>query len=336
MNIGIKDIAYCLPGNIVTNQDLQQENPAWDMRQLEARTGVVKRHIAREGETTLDMAIKACRDMLSKGEGFRDGINGLIFCTQSQDHIIPSNSLIVHKELQLPENVFTFDFNMACSGYIYGLALAQGLIQAGFADHILLITGDTYSKYIHRKDRSARILFGDAAAVTRIGVEDPGKGVVDILCETSGKHYDKFIIPAGGCRNPKSSKTSIPMKDRSGNVRTAENIYMNGMGVLGFINTHVPKQINKILKRNAMTLDDIDLFVFHQSSKISLDSLERLLEVNGEKVFRNIREIGNTVSASIPIAIKDAMDKGKIESGQTVLISGFGAGLSWGTAIIQF
>jgi 3-oxoacyl-[acyl-carrier-protein] synthase III len=336
VNIGIKDIAYCLPENIVTNQDLQEENPAWDMQLLEARTGVIKRHIVREDETTLDMAIKACRNLLSKREGFRNEINGLIFCTQSQDHIIPSNSFIVHKELQLQENVFAFDFNMACSGYIYGLALTQGLIQSGFADHILLITGDTYSKYIHRKDRSARVLFGDAAAVTRIGAESPDKGVIDILCETSGKHYDKFIIPAGGCRNPTSAETSIPMKDKSGNVRTAENIFMDGMGVLGFINTHVPKQIRKILERNGLTLDEIDLFVFHQSSKISLDSLERLLGIDHDKVFRNIREIGNTVSASIPIAIKDAMVNGKIESGHTVLISGFGAGLSWGTAIVRF
>ena len=200
----------------------------------------------------------------------------------------------------------------------------------------MLINTDTYSKYIHAQDRSARVLFGDAAAVTWITASNSTQGIIDIQCSTSGKDYEKFIIPAGGCRMPKSKATTTPKIDNSENVRTLENIHMDGMGILVFVNSKVPKQIHCILKRNALTIDDIDLFVFHQASKLALDSLTRLLKINSKKVYKNIQDIGNTVSASIPIALKDAIDSKKINQGEKVLLSGFGVGLSWGTAIIQF
>ena len=134
---------------------------------------------------------------------------------------------------------------------------------------------------------------------------------------------------------PTSKETTLLKTDDSGNVRTLENLHMDGMGILVFNNSKVPKQIQSILERNTLTIDDIDLFVFHQASKMALDSLTRLLKIKPEKVFRNLREIGNTVSASIPIALKDALDSRRITPGNKVLVSGFGAGLSAGTAIIE-
>jgi 3-oxoacyl-[acyl-carrier-protein] synthase-3 len=237
--------------------------------------------------------------------------------------------------LDLPENVFAFDFNMACSGYIYGLSLAQGLIFSGITKNILLVNADTYSKYIHKQDRSARVIFGDGAAVSWITASDSTQGIIDIQCSTSGKYYDKFIIPAGGCRMPKSRETAIPKTYNNGNVRTPENIYMDGMAILEFVNSKVPRQIRSILALNAMTIDQIDLLIFHQASKIALDFLTRILKIKPEKTFRNIRDIGNTVSASIPIALKDALESGKVSRGNKVLLSGFGAGLSWGSVIME-
>lgn len=335
MIVKIKDIAYYLPETIIDNQYLHDENRAWDMKQVVERTGVEKRHIAGEGETALDLSLQACEQLFSKHEEAAELIDGLIFCTQSGDYIMPPNACILHKLLNLPENVFAFDFNLACSGYIYGLALARGLVFTGQARNILLVTADTYSKYIHRKDRSARVLFGDGAAVTWLSGADSGPGVIDILCSTGGKEYDRFIIPAGGCRLPKSRKTARPKKDESGNVRTLENIYMDGLGILAFVNSRVPKQIRQILARNSLTISDIDLFIFHQASKLALDSLAALLKIEPGKEFRNLQEVGNTVSASIPIALKDAMDAGRAVPGDKILISGFGVGLSWGTALIE-
>lgn len=335
MRVKIKHIEYFLPEHIVTNQELHEENPDWDMNSVEERAGVVKRHVAHNDETALDLSLQACKKLFSVHKNTQSQIDGIIFCTQSSDYIIPPNSCILHKMLDLPDNVLAFDFNLACSGYVYGLALAQGLIHSGITKNILLVNADTYSKYIHKRDRSVRVLFGDGAAVTWITASDSTQGIIDIICSTFGKDYKKFIIPAGGCRMPKSKETTLLKTDDSGNVRTLENLHMDGMGILVFNNSKVPKQIQSILERNTLTIDDIDLFVFHQASKMALDSLTRLLKIKPEKVFRNLREIGNTVSASIPIALKDALDSRRITPGNKVLVSGFGAGLSAGTAIIE-
>ena len=335
MRVKIKDIAYHLPEQVVSNEALHQENPTWDMDLVEARSGVLKRHISPDGETALDLVFQACQKLFSKNGEVRDQIDGLLFCTQSPDYIMPPNSCILHKMLKLPESVLAFDFNLACSGHVYGLALAQGLILSGMATSVLLATADTYSRYIHKQDRSARVLFGDGAAVSWMTVSDSTQGIIDIQCATSGEGYEKFIIPAGGCRMPKSKETALPRRDASGNVRTLEHIQMDGMGILVFVNSKVPQQIRSILARNHLTLDDIDLFVFHQASKIALDSLTRLLKIKPERVYQNLREVGNTVSASIPIALKDALDKGRVSRGDKVLLSGFGVGLSWATAIME-
>lgn len=335
MRVAIRDIDYYLPEHFITNEDLQKENPDWDMSPVGKHIGVRKRHIAHDDETALDLAYKACKKLFSKNKDAKDQIDGIIFCTQSEDYILPPNSCILHKMLDLSEDTFAFDFNLACSGYIYGLALARGLIYSGIAKNILLVTGDTYSKYINKSDRSVRALFGDGAAVSWITTSDSNGGIIDIQCSTHGKLYDKFIIPAGGCRMPKSPKTAVVKADSSGNIRTLENIHMDGMGILVFINSKIPKQVKCVLARNGLTIDDIDLFVFHQASKVALDKLIRLLGIKPEKTYQNLNEVGNTVSASIPIALKDALDEKKISPGDKVLISGFGVGLSWGTAIIE-
>ena len=335
MRVKIRDIAYYLPERIATNEMLHQENPSWDLERIEERAGVTQRHTAYDNETALDLAFRACKNLFSKSESAPTKIDGIIFCTQSPDYIMPPNSCILHKKLDLPDEVFAFDFNLACSGYVYGLALSQALILSGVATNILLVNADTYTKYINKQDRSARVLFGDGAAVSWITVSKSTQGIIDIQCSTSGRDYEKFMIPAGGCRMPKSWETAVPKTYDSGNVRTLENIHMDGMGILAFVNSKVPKQIRSILARNKLTIEDIDLFIFHQASKIALDSLTRLLEINPEKIYRNLHEVGNTVSASIPIALEQAIGNARVFRGDRILLSGFGVGLSWGTAIIE-
>ena len=335
MKAKIKDIAYYLPGRIVTNADLGKKYPAWDMKTVEQSVGVKKRHIARNNETALDLSFKACQKLFRRNNGLRQRIDGIIFCTQSEDYIMPPNSCILHKLFDLPEEVFAFDLNLACSGYIYGLALARSLILSGTVKNILLVNADTYSKYINPGDRAATVLFGDGAAVSWITGSRSRQGVLDIKCATHGKHFDKFIIHAGCCRMPRSPKTSIPTVDKSGNVRTLENIHMNGMEILTFVNSKVPQQVRSVLLKNKLKISDIDLFVFHQASKLVLDALIRVLGIPREKAYINLQDVGNTVSASIPIALKDAMDKGKVSRGDKVLLCGFGAGLSWGTAVVE-
>jgi 3-oxoacyl-[acyl-carrier-protein] synthase III len=336
MKIKITAIEYYLPENIVTNEALGAENPDWNMARLAERVGVNQRHVAKDNETALDLAVKACEKLFAHNAGLQEKVDGLIFCTESEDYILPPNSCILHKHFGWPENVLAFDFNLACSGYVYGLALAEGLIMAGRAKNILLVNADTYTKYINKQDRSTRVLFGDGAAVSWLCASAGDQGIIDILCGTAGKNYDKLIIPAGGCRQPRSPETTQAETDNSGNVRTPENIRMDGMGILAFVNTKVPKQVQEILKNNGQSIGQVDLFVFHQASNMALDSLQRILKIEQKKVFRNLENIGNTVSASIPIALKDAMEQGLITAQSKVLLSGFGVGLSYATALVQY
>ncbi|SVC98648.1 uncharacterized protein METZ01_LOCUS351502, partial [marine metagenome] len=179
MSIKITAIDYYLPGDIVTNDDLKKENPDWDLDSVEKKSGVLERHIARQDETALDLATKACHNLFGQDAEHIKNVDAVIFCTQSPDHIMPPNSYLLQKRLGFSEDIIAYDFNLACSGYIYSLSMAHSLIYSGLATKVLLINADTYSKYINPKDRSTRVLFGDGAATTIIE-KNNGRGMIDV------------------------------------------------------------------------------------------------------------------------------------------------------------
>jgi 3-oxoacyl-[acyl-carrier-protein] synthase-3 len=335
MRIKISDIAYYLPEKLVSNDDFHKENSHWDMSRVESKVGVASRYIAGESETALDIAHAACLKLFDDHPGLEEKVDALIFCTQSNDYIMPPNACVLHGRLGLSEKVIAFDFNLACSGFVYGLSMAQGFILSGQAANVLLVTADTYSKYINRLDRSVRVLFGDGGAVTWLTPSDTTQGMHSITCATAGAYYDKFMISAGGCRMPKSPETAITTEDNSGNIRCLENIHMDGIGVLSFINAKVPIQIKEVLAENSLSVDDIRLFLFHQASKMTLDSLTKLLKLGPEQIYQNLNRVGNLVSASIPVLLKGALEEGLLKEGDLVIISGFGVGLSWATALYK-
>jgi 3-oxoacyl-[acyl-carrier-protein] synthase-3 len=198
MRADIRGIAYVLPDLIVTNEMLNAENPAWDMLRVAARTGVAKRHIARADETAFDLGSRASARLFEEHPEAREKIDAILFCTQSGDYVMPPNSCLLHESLQLPENVFTLDFNLACSGWVYGLGLAQSLLASGIATNVLLVTAETYSKHINPGDRSARALFGDGAAATWIASSGSGRGRARTIGGSS-------FPPAGlECRTPRT------------------------------------------------------------------------------------------------------------------------------------
>lgn len=335
MGVIIKAIEYHLPEKIVTNEEMQRQHPQWDMETVGKKSGVFQRRLAKEEQTAFDLAREAVEKLFSSGHVSPANVQGLIFCTQSPDYIMPSNAFLIHRHFKLAQEVWAFDYNLACSGYVYGLAIARGMIQTGMAQNILLITADTYSKYIHPNDRSTSVLFGDGAAVSLISAE-PAGGIIDVELASAGSEYDSFYIPAGGCRRPQSAETKQLTVDRSGNETTPEDIQMNGFGVWKFISRTVPGQIKTLLNRNGLGVNDIDFFGFHQASKLTLDSLFKALEIPENKAYTNLTGIGNTVSASIPILLKDAERDGRLERGNRVLLSGFGVGLSWGSLLMKY
>lgn len=329
MKARIDSIAYALPENVITNQMLRESCPEWDFDRLEDRTGVFERRVAAPDETALDLAEQACNNL------DLDGVDGLIFCTETPDHPIPSNACLLHGRLGLPRNALALDINMGCSGYVYSLEIARSLIRCGTAKKILLATGDTYSQFINAGDRATRVLFGDGAAVSIITGSENESGIIDLTLGSSGKHYERFMVPAGGSRQPLSESTAIKSTDKSGNIRTPADITMDGFGVLSFFNGTIPGEVETLLERNQLSINDPDLFVFHQASRVALDSIARALKIPDDKMVRNMDKVGNLVSSSVPVALKMALEEGQAKPGDLAVICGFGVGLSWATALMR-
>jgi 3-oxoacyl-[acyl-carrier-protein] synthase-3 len=335
MGVYIKAIEYHLPEKIITNDDLQLAHPGWDVTKVAEKSGVLSRHVAGSTETAFDLACQAVEKLFNKGEIKKEAIQGILFCTQSPDYIMPSNSFLIHKHFGFNESVWSFDFNLACSGYIYGLSIARGMIETNMAENILLINADTYSKYIHPEDRSTKVLFGDGAAASIIAKEQ-NRGIIDLVLASSGKDYEAFYIPNGGNRHPKVSDSKELYSDNGEICIPPENIQMNGFAIWKFVSRVVPKQISELLQKNNIDIGSIAFFGFHQASKMTLDALTKALKIDPNKVFINLTNVGNTVSASIPIVLKDAELCGKLKRGDLVLLSGFGVGLSYGSLIMIY
>jgi len=341
--VTIEAVAYCLPKYVLTNDDLERENPTWDMARLFDRTGVQERHIAEEGETALDLAYRACLALDAQDNLQREHIDALIFCTETPDHPIPPNSCILHDRLGLSTRVMAFDITLACSGFVYALGIARGLIASGMAARVLIVTADTYSRLIHPADRASRCLFGDGAAATIVTASAPSErgkrnyrlNVVDMTFGTSGAQHDRFIVRAGGTRLPRSSETAREFTDKSGNIRTTEHIEMDGLGVLSFFNSTIPKAVRDLLDRNNLSSGDVGSFVFHQASKVAVDGIVRSLALRPDQVVFDMKNVGNLVSASVPIALRRAQEAGRIDGSRPVVLCGFGVGLSWATALVR-
>lgn len=333
----VRGIADALPEQEITNADLERENPSWAMDQVVELAGVRSRRIVADGETAFDLSVKACERLLSTGEIAIDAIDAILYCTQTPDHPLPGNAHLLHEHLGLGNQAFAFDYTMGCSGFAYGLAFADALARSGTAEEMLLVTAETALKRTNPGDRSVRVLLGDGAAVTHVSANDRGGGkiVASELC-TYGRGFKHGYVPAGGARTPSSATTKREAVDQSGNVRTPEDFYMNGTALWTFVNSTVSSHIEAFLSKQSLGLEDIDLFVFHQASKLIVNSLTRSLGVPADKVFMHLEDVGNLSSASIPFALRAALGRGAIQPGDRVLLSAFGTGISYGSAILEY
>lgn len=334
--IGINGIAFSLGENIVTNTDLQAENPSWEMGKVLERTGVYSRPVAAPETTALDLGFRAAVEILEKLDLKVDEIDALIFCTQTPDYVLPPNSTLLHGRLNMLSNVMAFDISHACSGFMYGLGIAKSLVASGAANKVLLVTADTYSRLIHPGDRSIRPLFGDGAAATVISRGNPELTVLDMSFNTAGKQADRFIIKSGGCRQPRLHGRDLVELDKSGRVDSPDHIHMDGLGVLSFFNNVVPAAVREILSKNSKTLDDISLFVFHQASRLALQGITKSLGIPKDRFVEDMEDTGNLVSSSVPVALARAIAQQRLSDGDLVLLCGFGVGLSWSTALVEF
>jgi 3-oxoacyl-[acyl-carrier-protein] synthase III len=333
----IKDIAVYFPEMILGNDYLGKLYPDWPAEKILAKTGISERRIAREDQTAGDMAYEAARSLFTQGHVNANDIDFIILCTQAPDYVLPTTACLLQKRLGLPTRVGALDINLGCSGFVYGLSLAKGLIETGAAHCVLLLTSDTYSKYIHPMDKSVRTLFGDAAAATAIMAGEASEEAIGpFVFGTDGAGAKNLIVEAGSFRLPNSFDTSIEQEDDSGNIRTRNHLYMDGAEVMAFSLKEIPKAIDELLQKVKMTKDDIDLFILHQANEFMLKALRKKLKLDKEKLPITMEYCGNTVSSTIPIAMYTLRSQGKLQVGQQLMLIGFGVGYSWAACLLRF
>lgn len=331
MKAYVKYIAYYLPEIVISNEKLVNEFPEWTVDKIASKVGVNNRHVADEQETALDMAVSAA-DILFRNHSDlnRENIDFVLFCTQSPDYFLPTSACIIQERLNLQTNIGAIDYNLGCSGYVYGLAIAKGLIAGGIAKNVLLLTAETYSKYIHPKDKGNRTIFGDAASASIVSTEGFAE-IGEFSLGTDGKGADNLIVRTGASRVRKVQNDLV--FDENGNPVSSDYLYMNGTEIFTFTQKNVPIVVKDTLMKNEIEHSDIDLFVLHQANKYMLNFLRKKMKIEEERFYCFMSEVGNTVSNSIPIALCEAMRKNRLKG--NVLLAGFGVGYSWGGTILK-
>ena len=318
----IGPIAVHFPQRVETNEELQQQFPHWDLPLIEQKTGIRSRYIAEANETASDLAVAASEKLFTQHGVDRSQIDFILLCTQTPDYPLPTTACLIQQRLGLSESCGALDFNLGCSGYVYGVAMAEGLIRCGAARKILLLTAETYSKYIDEEDRSLRTIFGDAAAATLIQASDE-QGLGAFRFGTDGSGADTLMVADGGA---KQGADALRPRHRK---RWKSRLYMDGPSLLSFTVVAVPKLIEEVLQVAQLAPQDVDLYLLHQATRKMLEQLQVRLELNDEKLPIRLEHCGNTVSSTLPILISDLRQEGKIRTGTNTLLIGFGVGWSW-------
>lgn len=330
----IRAISTYLPEKQLDNAELVRQFGTWTEQKIWAKTGIRKRHVV-EDELVSDLAAAAAEKLFEERGIDRSEIDFLLLCTECPDYFLPATACIVQDRLKLRKSIGALDYNLGCSGFIYGLALSKGLVMSGTANKVLLITADTITRTVHPKDKSTRTIFGDAAAASLIEAADDG-GIGEFSLGTDGGGKSKLLIEGGAWAHPSSEETRVETTNRWGNTRTLENIYMDGPEVLKFTLEVVPPCMDEALKKNNVTLEELDFVVCHQASFMLLEKLRDELQIPEEKFIIDMADYGNTVSSSIPLALTDLERDGRLRPGSKVLLMGFGVGLSWGGTVIRW
>lgn len=330
MKAYIKHISYYLPKQVLTNAQLVNLFPEWSAEKIANKVGISKRHIAAPDETATDMAVKAARILFEESKIDKSTIDFVLLCTQSGDYVLPSSACLVQSRLGLSTTCGAFDFNLGCSGYEYGLAVAKGLIVTGISKNVLLLTSETYTKYLHEQDKGNRTIFGDAATATLVSVDGFAE-IGEFVLGTDGTGAEQLIVKTG------HAKHRAPLKDlyvdSDGNPKSSDYLYMNGGAIFDFTSNVVPIMVEELLKKSDLDKDDISLFVFHQANKYMINYLRKLLNIEKDHFYIFMDKVGNTVSSTIPIALCEANKEDKLKG--NILLAGFGVGLSWGATILR-
>lgn len=329
--VGIKAMSACVPPDVVYNKDLGYLIPEEEIEKTINNIGIEQRRIAAPDVMASDLCYKAAVKLMEDNGIEPDSIDVLLFMSQTADYRIPATSCILQHRLGLSRDTMCFDISLGCSGYLFALSTAFAYASMEGVNRVLLLDGETFSKIVNRRDKVDWPLYGDAGTATLIEKGDYGQS--SFLFYTDGSGEDKLKIHAG-MRNPITPDSCVEREREEGNIRTDLEVFMDGMDVFNFAISKVPKSIKQLLKENEMTIDDVDYLVFHQANRFMMDFFVKKLKIAPERVPYCISKYGNTSSASVPLTIASELS-GRLEEPSTMMLSAFGAGLSWGAAILH-
>jgi 3-oxoacyl-[acyl-carrier-protein] synthase-3 len=337
-NVRLAGLASAVPDFVRTVDDDVERFQSEDFRKIGESIGVTSRRIAPEGVCSSDLCVAAAERLLDELNWDRESIQALLFVTQTPDFRAPATACTLQSRLGLPTNCAAMDINLGCSGYVYGLATAAQFVQ-GMANgqenggRVLLLVGDTITHFVSPDDRATAPLFGDAGSATALEFSSSAEPIVFSL-GTDGRGLNHLIVPAGGARQPRTKATGIRTVRESGNIRSDEDMYMNGAEVFSFALQEVPKMVRSTLAEAGWTIDEVDGVVMHQSNGIMLKHLRKRLKVDEDNFVIALEGYGNASCASIPLAMTHQWAQTGLRQKRRLVLAGFGLGWSWGGAAV--
>ncbi len=333
-NIGISGLAAAVPKKVINNYAYTEHFSKDSVKEVVDKIGIFERRFTDENTTASDLCFAAADKLLNDLHVNRDEIELLIFVSQTPDYRMPATSVILQSRLGLPKSTLAFDLSLGCSAFVYGLSVVYSIMQNSGIKKALLLDGETRSKVYSPKDRTTAFIFGDGGVAALIE-RDPKYGKSYFSLNSDGSRSGLIKIDAGGYRHPSSSDTvKEKVVDEHGNIRSDEQAYMKGADVFNFVLREIPKDIKKVVNYSELEIQDLNFYVFHQANNYINSYLAKKLKLDLKKTPSTIHKFGNTSSVSIPLTIVSEL-KDEIKTRKTVLLAGFGVGLSWASAVID-
>lgn len=333
--VGLSAMAAAVPRKIIRNYEYTDYFPAEEVKEVVDKVGVFERRFADEHTCSSDLCFAAAEQLIADHQIDRSEIDLLVFISQTPDYRMPATSVILQHRLGLPGTTIAFDINLGCSAFIYGLSVVYAMMERSGLRKALILDGETRSKVYSPKDRRTAFLFGDAG-VAALVERNEKYGSSYFSLNSDGSREGLIKIDGGGYRNPSSAETlKEKVVDEHGNVRNDEQGYMNGADVFNFVIREIPGDIRTLLEYTGLDKDSFDFIVFHQANNFINSHIAKKLKLNPEKIPSTIAKYGNTSSVSVPLTIVSEL-KGQLQGNRQLLLSAFGVGMTWATAVVPF
>lgn len=331
-NVGIKALSATVPHKVVKTRSMTDYYPIDAIEKFIAATGIEERRIVESDQCSSDLCEKSARQIFAETDIKEEDIDMLIFVSQTPDYRSPGTSIILQHKLGLSKETIAYDVNMTCSGFIHGMTMAYSFLRSPNINNVMVLVGDTLSKWTSPKDKSTGMLLGDAGIAAVFGKDDK-YGETLISLQTDGANYQSVMLIGGGGRMPSSPKTLEMREYEDGSVRSLEQVTMNGSDVFSYAISALPKDIKRLLNEAGIGIDEVDHYAFHQANNFMTDYIAKKSKANSSKILHSIHKYGNTAGTSIPLCLVE--NRESIKKDGTILMNAIGAGFTYGTVLMN-